>query len=145
MVVLSIKQVRFPAVLAGKAVMIQTHVVKSSIPLLWSRTSMAKAGVLLDLPGAKAQILGSWVDLELTSAGHYALCIMPMEKDLSKLEKGLAKLPKEMKEKEWKILKLHRQFGHPEKEVWETLEEGERLEQGGEGPGGKDPRKVQGV
>ena len=81
---------------------------------------MVKAGVLLDLPGEKAQILGSWVDLELTSAGHYALCIMPTEKDLSKLEKGLAKLPKEMKEKEWKILKLHRQFGHPEKGVWET-------------------------
>ena len=35
----SMKQVRFPAVLAGKAVMIQTHVVKSPIPLLcqWPR------------------------------------------------------------------------------------------------------------
>ena len=82
---------------------------------------MAKAGVLLDLPGDKAKVLGTWVDLEMTSGGHYALFIMPVEKDLKKVEKWLGNLPKSMKEKEGVMLKLHRQLGHPRKEVWETL------------------------
>ena len=82
---------------------------------------MAKAGVILDLPGDKAKVLGTWVDLEVTSGGHYAMCIMPVEKDLTKVERCLAKLPNATKEKEGAMLKLHRQFGHPRKELWETL------------------------
>ena len=120
-VLASLKQVTFPAVLAGKAVMIKSHVVKSKIPLLWSKPSMAKAGVLLDLPGDRARILGVWVDLEVTSAGHYALFILPVEKKLTKVEKCLLALPKDDKEKEGVLLKLHRQFGHPREEVLETL------------------------
>ena len=59
--------VKFPADLAGRAVKFKSDVVNSSIPLLWSRPSMAKAGVVLDLPNDKAEILGTWVDLDLTS------------------------------------------------------------------------------
>ena len=120
-VLASLKQVTFPAVLAGKGVMIKSHVVRSKIPLLWSKPSMARAGVLLDLPGDRARILGIWVDLEVTSAGHYALFILPVEEKLTKVESCLLALPKEDKEKEGVLLKLHRQFGHPREEVMETL------------------------
>ena len=120
-VLASLKQVTFPAVLAGKCVMIKSHVVKSKIPLLWSKPSMTKAGVLLDLPGDRAKILGVWVELEVTSAGHYALFILPVEEKLTKVESCLMVLPKDDKEKEGVLLKLHRQFGHPREEVMETL------------------------
>ena len=73
----SIKKVKFHGKLAGKDVMFTSHVVKSNIPLLWSRPSMARAGTVLDLPGDRALILGKWVDLNLTAVGHYALDIMP--------------------------------------------------------------------
>ena len=66
--------------IADKKVSIITHVVVSDIPLLWSHPSMTKAGVVLDLPSDRAKILERWVDLNVTSAGHYYLNILPQEK-----------------------------------------------------------------
>ena len=63
----SLKMVKFPAELAGKEVVFKSHVVNSSIPLLWSRPSMAKAGVVLDLPNDKAEILSTLVIMLKTS------------------------------------------------------------------------------
>ena len=110
---------KFPAELAGKEVVFKSHVVNSSIPLLWSRPSMAKAGVVLDLPNDKADILGTWVDLNLTSVGHYAVDIIP--KDNRAAEEVLLALPEETKDKENILRKLHRQFGHPREEVMLSL------------------------
>ena len=42
---------------------------------------MARAGTLLDLPGDRANILGKWVELDLTEVGHYALDILPRGKE----------------------------------------------------------------
>ena len=75
----SLKQVKFPAVLVNKKVCIKSHVVRSRIPMLWSRCSMARGGTILDLPNDKAKILGEWVNLNLTSVGHYALDILPRD------------------------------------------------------------------
>ena len=52
-----------------------SHVIKSGIPLLWSRPSMARVGVVLDLLEDQAEILRKEVDLELTTAGHYICAI----------------------------------------------------------------------
>ena len=53
--------------------LIESHVVKSRIPLLWSCPSMKKAGTVLDLPEDKAKIFDQWVSLNLTTVGHYSL------------------------------------------------------------------------
>ena len=51
------------------------RVVKSGIPLLWSRPSMARVGVVLDLLEDQAEILRKEVNLELTIACHYVCAI----------------------------------------------------------------------
>ena len=107
-------KVTFPARLAGQTVRICSHVVRSPIPLLWSKPSMVKAGVVLDLPEDKAKILGRWTDLDITSAGHHSLSIRP-HKEVT--EHSLVALPEDEEEKKVALVKLHRQFGHPRKET----------------------------
>ena len=111
----SIKLIKFPAIIAGKLVSVESHVVKSRIPLLWSRPSMKKAGTVLDLPNDKAKIFGEWVSLNLTTAGHYSLDILPMDQE--SVEEALLTLPEDSKEKRRVLLKIHRQFGHPREET----------------------------
>ena len=73
------------------------HVVKAPIPLLWGKGSMKKAKVLLDLPNNKVKILGEWVNLNLTSIGHYAQDILP--KDQLSVEDCLIGLSEALTEK----------------------------------------------
>ena len=113
-----LKMITFPAMLGGRRVNIKTHVVSSKIPLLWSKAAMKKAGVVLDLPQDRAKVFGQWVDLDLTSVGHYSMFILPME---DKLEEAMVTLPQEAEELEATILKIHRQFGHPGYEVMKQL------------------------
>ena len=115
----SISLVVFPARLAGKDVMFKSHVVNSDIPLLWSRPSMAKAGVVLDLPQDKAKIFGQWTDLNMTSVGHYSIDILP--RSAESVEECMVTMPEDIKEKERMLIKLHRQFGHPREEVMISL------------------------
>ena len=82
-VLTSSKVIRFPAMMAGKNVMFESHVVNSGIRLLWSWPSMAKAGVILDLPPDRAQIFGKWINLDLTSIGHYSLRILRTDESLN--------------------------------------------------------------
>ena len=115
----SILNVKFPGKLAGKDVMFLTHMVKGNIPLLWSRPPMSRAGTILDLTCNRAEILGLWVDLNLTAVGHYALDILPKSKE--KAEECLVTLPMDPKEKKATLLKPHRQFGHPRLDVMARL------------------------
>ena len=57
---------------------------------------MTKAGLVLDLPLDRAKILGKWVDLNVTSVGHYYINILPQEK-LS-IQDCYLTLPKNTKE-----------------------------------------------
>ena len=61
--------------------------------------------MVLDLPNDKAEILGTWVDLNLTSVGHYAVDIMP--RDNRAAEEVLLTLPEETKDKDNVLRKLH--------------------------------------
>ena len=54
--------------------MFKTQVVKSKIPLLWSRPAMSRAGTILDLTRNQANILGVWVNLNLTAVGLLTFC-----------------------------------------------------------------------
>ena len=107
----SILNVKFSGRLAGKDVMFKSHMVESNIQLLWSRPAMSRAGTILDLICNQAKILGVWVNLNLTAMGHYAIDILP--KDKEKAEECLVTLPTDSEGKKAKLLKLHWQFGHP--------------------------------
>ena len=122
-----ILNVKFPGKLAGQDVMIQTHIVKSNIPLLWSRPAMSHAGTILDPSRNQAEILGVMVNLNLTAVGHYAIDILPKAlgkregKGEEKAKECLATLPMVPKEKKATLLKLHRQFGHLRLDVMKGL------------------------
>ena len=80
---------------------------------------MTKAGVVLDLPSDRAKLLGRWVDLNVTSAGHYHLNILPQEK--RSMQDCYLDLPKNSEEHRKVIPKIYQQFDHSRKEVLETL------------------------
>ena len=69
--------VTFPGRLADKNITFTSHIVDSDIPMLWSRTAMANAGVVLHLAEEGAWIFDTWVDLKLSRAGHYAIHFLP--------------------------------------------------------------------
>ena len=69
-----------PAVIAGKKVTIKTDVVDSDIPLLLSKDAMKKACVKLDLETDTAEIMGTKINLNCTTSGHY--CI-PLDEEKS--------------------------------------------------------------
>ena len=117
-VLTALRKVTFPAQLAGKVVRISSHVVSSPIPLLWSKPSMVRAGVVVHLPEDRARILGSWTDLDITSAGHHSLHIQP-GKEVT--EHSLVALPEGEEEKKAALVKIHRQMGHPRKETMVKL------------------------
>ena len=100
----SIKKVKFPGKLAGKDVMFKSHMVKSNIPLLWSRPVMSRARTVLDLANNRAKILGVWVDRNLTAVGHFALDILL--KSQEKAEECLVTLPTDSKKKKDTLIKL---------------------------------------
>ena len=104
--------VRIPAEVAGRRFTIETDVVDSQIPLLWSLGDMKKAKVKLDLANDVAEVFGRSVNLNFTSAGHYCLPIVPTTvpaEDVCAVELSTLKpdaLHKTLKH-------LHRQFAHP--------------------------------
>ena len=55
----AVKSVSLPCVLAGKVINIKTDVVKCTLPLLTSKTSMKKAGIVLNLTDDTAVIFGN--------------------------------------------------------------------------------------
>ena len=105
----AVKCVSLPCVLAGKLIDIKTDVVDCTLPLLLSKTSMKKAGMVLNLADDTAVVFGKNVKLDMTSMGHYTLpisfpasprrieCVLMSENDDSS---NIAR-------------KLHKQFAHP--------------------------------
>jgi hypothetical protein len=105
------KCVLLPCVLAGVNINIRSDVVDCDIPLLLSKASMKKAGMVIDMVSDTVQVFGKRLKLGSTSIGHYILPIYhPPTKEriehilISGAEKNNSKLI---------ALKLHRQFAHP--------------------------------
>ena len=65
------KSLILPCVLAGTPVSIWINVVTSNIPLLLRRSSIKKAGMIIDFSCDQATIFGKQVHLETTSMGQY--------------------------------------------------------------------------
>ena len=116
-VVYSIKLATIPAHIADRKCNIETEVVSSDIPLLLSKSSLKKAGAVLDLKNDQAELFNKKVKLELTSSGHYCIDIVSPRKLQSKTsdrEEEVLVITSDMSPNERKkiLLKLHQQFGH---------------------------------
>lgn len=111
-----------PAYVVGNRVKLNLDVVDSEIPLLFSKPSMAKAGVKIDFKNDTGCILGKDVELNSTSSGHYCL---PITKPVSEenvyvvetieniYEVYAVKICEQSSADRKKLfVKLHRQFGH---------------------------------
>ena len=106
----SLKRAIIPCQLAGKNIKISTDVVKSDIPLLFSKESMKKAEMKIDLVNDDAFIFGKTVKMLTTSSGHYML---PICKDPSEQYIHDVLFSKNDANSDRIALKLHRQFAHP--------------------------------
>ena len=73
------KKVKFPAVIGSHKVMIESCIVKNEIPLLLSRGSMKKAGVVLNFGNDTARILNDTVELVSTSTSLQDTIVFPSQ------------------------------------------------------------------
>ena len=71
----SLKYVEFPCILANKAIRIRTDVVDSDIPLLLSKSSMKRAGMIINMNDDTVHVFGQRLPLHTSSLGHYILPI----------------------------------------------------------------------
>ena len=112
--------VDFPVKIGRKSAMIHADVVPNQVPLLFSRDSMKKGGVILNTANNSAEVLGEKVKLIQTTSGH--LCLPLTNKLLVKeCESNIVLNTSAIKEcnkeqKYQKAAKLHKQFSHASKE-----------------------------
>lgn len=109
----SIKKVKIPVNIIGDKAYVAADVVDCCIPLLFSKKSMKKAQMKLDLENDTAVIHGKRVKLKCTSSGHYCLLLRDEKQVWKRNEEIMLTLGHDEKEKKKKIEKLHQQFGHP--------------------------------
>ena len=115
--VIASEKVVFPVTIAGVNCKIEAELVPENIPLLLSKSSLKRAGTIIDLQRDRAVMFNKEVDLHLSTAGHYCIEIS-CESDSGNgnndcfeevlfLERTLTK-----NERKSQIIKIHKQFGH---------------------------------
>ena len=72
----SFSKAKIPVCIGKKKCHIETEILKSNIPLLLSKSSLKKAGTILDLSKDKAVMFDEPVELHFTSSGHYCIDIL---------------------------------------------------------------------
>lgn len=123
--VYSTRKMKLPAKIGQTRCNIETEVVKVDIPLLLSKSSLKKAGAILDMENDKVVMFKQPVPLEFTSSGHYCVDIRDKDtrshiKDIKDVvltttaEDETLIVTENMfpDEKRKVLLKLHKQFGH---------------------------------
>lgn len=135
----SISKLKIPARTGLTKCRVETEVVPANIPLLLSKTSLKRAGTVLDMEHDRAMMFNQPVELEFSSSGHYCVNIMDKKAKLkhsqcreqvlttaenddlkerdnenSHYEDEILTISDEMNsaEKHKILLKLHKQFGH---------------------------------
>ena len=113
----SLGKVRLPAEIVGQKVVIETDVVDSNIPLLFSNRALGIMKARINYETDEAEIFGKNVYLNKTSAGHHCLPLLPDVRYESINVVSINDLSFEEKSKT--LLKLHRQYGHPSKHTFQ--------------------------
>ena len=114
----SMKCAIIPCVLAGKNIKIRTDIVDCNIPLLLSKESMKKAGMVIDTNTDTVMVFGKKIRLSTTSIGHYKLSIVQPPTD-AEVEHILLTFGSAGPDAI--ATKLHRQFAHPSAERLKKL------------------------
>ena len=114
----SLKSVTFPCMLAGRCIRIRTDVVDSKIPLLLSKASMKRAGMVIDLNSDTVTVFGKVISLNTTSLGHY---ILPIHRTSTPEFVNEILTASATESVERVAMKLHRQFAHPTPEKLKKL------------------------
>ena len=106
----SLGRYRIPVILGGKPTHIHTEVVNSSVPLLLSLSLIKSLGGIINTQEDTINLMGENIPMELTSSGLYGIPVGDIECEVLN-----AVCLDEMGEDECsrRLLKLHRQFGHP--------------------------------
>ncbi|XP_077971779.1 uncharacterized protein LOC144425883 [Styela clava] len=119
--VMSTQSVIIPARVAGKNCQIRTEVVEDNIPLLLSKSSLKRAGTVLDMENDVVTIFGITVDLQFTESGHYCIAITPQKMCKTYDESVLVLKDMTINDQKVAIKKLHKQFGHASEENMKRL------------------------
>ena len=72
-VVNAYERVTIPATIGSQKGVIECEVIDKNLPLLLSKDSMKKAGVMINFVENTATINGEKIDLDTTSSGHYII------------------------------------------------------------------------
>ena len=121
-VIYSFKQAAIPICIGGENGLLETEVVDIDLPLLMSKQSMKKTGMILNFDRDTATFNGQEVNLDTTSSGHYSLSLTKSRSQLVTVSKSTAVqgalmtinvAGKTEKERRKIVQKLHTQFGHP--------------------------------
>ena len=72
-VVNAYERVTIPATIGSQKGVIECEVIDKNLPLLLSKDSMKKAGVMINFVENNATINGEKIDLDTTSSGHYII------------------------------------------------------------------------
>ena len=121
--VIATSKAKLPARIGNNKCFINAEIVKEKIPLLLSKTSLKKAGTVLNLKNDKIRMYNEDVDITTSYNGHYAISILPEENcNFNDIEQVLIFEEDETdKSKFPKIVKLHKQFGHASAKNLESL------------------------
>lgn len=111
------KKVKLPAVVGDVGCHIEAEVVKADIPLLLSKSSLKKAGTVLDVKNDKITMFDRDIELQCTSDGHYCVNLRPggvVKSSQEPDESTVLAVVQTMDEGDRKkaLMKLHSQFGH---------------------------------
>ncbi|XP_034069112.1 uncharacterized protein LOC117544299 [Gymnodraco acuticeps] len=129
-IVHSSRILKLPAKIGQTKCRMETEVVKADIPLLRSKTSLKRAGTILDMENDRAVMFKQHIPLELTSSGHYCIDIRDKDTGMNQIEikdvvrmkmRSLVTENMTSNEKHKALLKLHKQFGHASAERLQRL------------------------
>ena len=112
--VYSTRKVKLPAKIGKTKCHVEAEVVKVDIPLLLSKTSLKKAGTILDMENNQVVMFRQPVPLEFTSSDHYCVDIRDKDTEKSQIKDEVLTVTENMStdERHKVLLKLQEQFGH---------------------------------
>ena len=121
--VIATSKAKLPAQIGNTKCFIKAEIVQEKIPLLLSKTSLKKAGTVLNLQNDNIKMFNEDVEVTTSNNGHYAINILPDEIcNFDDIEQVLIFEDDETeKSKIQKVIKLHKQFGHASSRNLENL------------------------
>ena len=105
--------VKIPASIGDHPVFLELDIVQNDIPVLLSRTSMAKAEMCLDFKNDTLLAYEQTIKLPLSKTGHYLLPLTPSVRAMREKTPIEIHVASDVKSVNNKARHLHRQFAHP--------------------------------